>query len=339
MTKKTPAKGISTDAAPAKSASGGSSAWSLDQLAKSQFFHEKLHAWGLLEVAAEIEKTKGESLKWKLDELGISQKAWNKVIHRGIKPILVFAHPEILKSVARAVSYYRMLSMVSQKSMIRVGLTTTRFELDKSKPNNAVALAIAKHLNKITSTLVELDEKIDAKEFDLWRGMAAGSQAQGSWQNAKGSKLEVVIRGILQLRLREKELIAEEEKLISEDEVLGSVMRLKDGRVVIFADEPDVAIYVEQKTQNDIQSAIEIKGGIDTAGVLERIGAAIKSLRRAKEDNSKAVTILILQGVSITATARKDLELSRDFVNHWFTVEEILEDDEKREELFKLLGI
>ncbi|MDQ3817620.1 MAG: hypothetical protein M3362_08015 [Acidobacteriota bacterium] len=67
-----------------KKASSGSSAWSLDQLAKSQFFHEKLHAWGLLEVAAEIEKTKGEKLKWNLEELGISQKAWDKVIHRGI---------------------------------------------------------------------------------------------------------------------------------------------------------------------------------------------------------------------------------------------------------------
>lgn len=339
MTTKLPTSGAPAKASRAKSKSGNSSAWALDQLAKSQFFHEKLHAWGLLEVAAEIEKTEGEKLKWELDELGISQMAWDKVIHRGIKPILIFAHPKILQTVARSVSYYRMLSMVSQKSMIRVGLATTRFELDKTRPNDTLSTALAQHLNKITSTLVELDEKIDAKEFDLWRGMAAGSQAQGSWQNAKGSKLEVVIRGIIQLRLREKELIAAEEKLISDDEVLGSVMRLKDGRLVIFADEPDIAIYLEQKPQNEIQSAVEIKGGIDTAGVLERVGAAIKSLRRAKEDNPESLTVLILQGVSITTTARQDLDLSRDFVNHWFTVEEILEDEEKREVLFNLLGI
>ncbi len=223
--------------------------------------------------------------------------------------------------------------------MIRVGLATNRFELAKANPDEATALKLAQHLNKITSTLVELDEKIDAKEFDIWRGMAAGSQAQGSWQNAKGSRIEVVIRGVIQLRLREKELIAKEEQLVSDEEVLGSVMRLKDGRVVIFADDPDIAIYYERDPENEIESAVEIKGGIDTAGVLERIGAAIKSMHRAKESNPKSVTILILQGVSITATARKELESNKNMLNHSFTVEEILEDDTRREELFELLRI
>jgi hypothetical protein len=48
-------------------------------------------------------------------------------------------------------------------------------------------------------------------------------------------------------------------------------MHLEDGRVVIFADEPDMAIY----RGNKIQVAVEIKGGIDTAGVLERGGLAL----------------------------------------------------------------
>jgi hypothetical protein len=321
--------------ASSKNVSGSSSAWTLDQLAKSQFFHEKLHAWGLLEISAKIEKVKGEKLKWQLEELGVSQTAWDKVIHRGIKPVKIFAHPDILQRIDGAVGYYRMLSMVSQKSMIRVGLATTRYETGKAKPDDEIAFAIARHLNRIISALIELDEKIDAREFDLWRGMAAGAQAQGSWQNAKGSRIEVVIRGIIQLRLREKELITEEESLVAGDEVYGSIMHLKDGRAVIFADDPDVAIH----GKNEIESAVEIKGGIDAAGVLERIGAAIKSLRRAKEVNPKSVTVLILQGVSVTETARKDLEISRDVVNYWFTVEEVLEDDAKRQELFDLLRI
>lgn len=55
-----------------KAESSSSSAWALDQLAKSQFFHEKLHAWSLLEVAAKIGRIKGEKLEWNLEELGIS---------------------------------------------------------------------------------------------------------------------------------------------------------------------------------------------------------------------------------------------------------------------------
>jgi hypothetical protein len=61
-------------------------AWSLDQLTKSEFFHQKLHEWGLLALANQIEKIKGETLEWDLNQLGISEHAWNKVIHCGIKP-------------------------------------------------------------------------------------------------------------------------------------------------------------------------------------------------------------------------------------------------------------
>lgn len=318
---------------------GSSSAWMLDQLAKSQFFHEQLHAWGLLEVAAEIEKIKGEELQWDLESLSVSPTAWAKAIHRGIKPVIVFAHPDILQRIERSGSYYRMLAMVSQKSMIRVGLPTARYELNNALPNEATAMAIARHLNKIISTLVELDERMNPREFDLWRGMAAGSQAQGSWQNAKGSRIEIVIRGIIQLRLREKELVAEEEKIVSADEAQGSLMRLKDGRSVVFADEPDVAIYRDDGPKKVIEAAVEIKGGIDAAGVLERVGAALKSLRRAKKENSKSVTVLILQGVSMTETARRDLQISRNVVNHWLTIENVLEDEAQREELFRLLRI
>jgi hypothetical protein len=317
---------------PLKS-SGDYKAWSLDQLTKSEFFHQKLHEWGLLTIAAEIEKTKGETLDWDLSSLGISKQAWDKVIHRGIKPVVVFAHPAVLKSVSGSVGYYRMVSMVSQKSMNRIGLSVTRYEAGEDDPDNLsllreYALAIAKHLNQIISHLVEFDEKINVREFDLWRGMAAGSQAQGSWQNTKGSRVEVIVKGILQRRLRERGLVSDEK----ED---GLRMQLKDGRAVIFADEPDVAIYKDGK----IQAAVEIKGGIDTAGVLERVGAAIKSLRRAKEENRRSTTILILQGVSITEKARRDLEINRDAVNRWFVVEDVLENESKREEVLGLLRI
>ncbi|MFH1773721.1 MAG: XcyI family restriction endonuclease [Methanobacteriota archaeon] len=303
-------------------------AWSLDQLTKSEFFHQKLHEWGLLAVAEQIEKIKGETLEWDLNRLGISKQAWDKVIHRGIKPVIIFVHPAVLKSVSGSVGYYRMLSMVSQKSMNRVRLPVTRYEDGKYTPDDEIGLAVSKHLNQIISHLIELDEKINAREFDLWRGMAAGSQAQGSWQNTKGNKVEVIVKGILQRRLREKGVVSDEK----ED---GLRMQLKDGRIIIFADEPDVAIY----QGNKILAAVEIKGGIDTAGVLERVGAAIKSLRRARDENPRSTTILILQGVSITQKARNDLEINRDAVNRWFTVEDMLRNENKREEIFRLLSI
>jgi hypothetical protein len=301
--------------------------WSIDQLAKSEFFHQKLHEWELMEVAQQVDQIKGETLNWDKARLEISAKAWDKVIHRGIKPIIVFAHPEILTNIARSTGYYRMLAMVSQKSMNQVGLSTVRYE-EGCLPSFEVAGAIAQHLNKIVSKLIEADETIDAREFDLWRGMVAGSQAQGSWQNTKGRKMEIVLQGIIRRRLRDS-------RLVGEDIDDKPRITLVNQRVVVFADEPDIGFYEDDK----IVAAVEVKGGIDKAGVLERVGAAIKSLSRAKEENPDSVTILILQEVSMTPQSIVDLQTNQKTVNHWFTVEEVLENEDKRNEVFKLLRI
>ncbi|MBV6442917.1 MAG: hypothetical protein EPGJADBJ_04644 [Saprospiraceae bacterium] len=301
-------------------------AWFIDQLAKSAFFHQKLHEWQLVEAGEKISKVKGEKLLWDKTALGISESAWNKLIHRGIKPVLVFAHPEVLQTVAGSVAYYRMLAMVSQKSMNRIGAVIGAYESGKRHPNDETSLFLAAHLNQIISHLIEADEKIDAREFDLWRGMAAGSQAQGSWQNMKGGQAEILLKGLLETHLREKELVQEESS---------SRIFLKNRKVIAFASEPDIAIF-----QNDIlQIAIEVKGGIDNAGVLERIGAAIKSLQRAKNENPKSVTILIMQEVSFSNRAKRDIELNKEAIDNLFFLENLLEKETERRKLFKLLGL
>jgi hypothetical protein len=162
--------------------------------------------------------------------------------------------------------------------------------------------------------------------------MAAGAQAQGSWQNTKGNEAEIIIKGMMQRRLREKDLIINDPSDADERYLR---IKLTDNRLVIFGDEPDIAFFDE----SEVLIAIEVKGGIDKAGVLERIGAAIKSLSRAKEENHKATTILLIQGVSVTGQAIHDLKTNQATVNHWFTVEEILDDEQRRELLFNLLNI
>lgn len=309
-------------------ASMENNAWSLDQLAKSAFFHQKLHEWGALEIAYAIERIQGELLDWDLDALGISQDAWDKIIHRGIKPVVVFAHPEVLTDLPRAVAYYRTLAMVSQKSMARIGVNSARFEQRDVLPPAESALLIAQSLNDIISRLVEADERIDVREFDIWRGMAAGSQAQGSWQNAKGKRVETEVKRLIQNRLAEMGLVERQSPG-------GLQIQLTDGRKVVFSDEPDIGIFDE----STILAAIEVKGGIDAAGVLERVGAAMKSLSRAKEDNPDSATILVLQEVSLTETAQIDLHNNCEIVNHWFTLEQLRGDTPDREEFWRLLGL
>lgn len=305
---------------------GNYKAWEIDQLAKSDFFHQKLHEWGLREIAETIENIQGEKLPWDTASLGITESAWNKIIHSGIKPIIIFAHPQILQNIARSVGYYRMLAMVSQKSMSNLQMNVNRFEEGRSFPDDERAWALAYRLNQIISALIQADNDLNPREFDLWRGMAAGAQADGSWRNLKGKKAEVAVRGVILRRLREKKLIQTEST---------NKFELIDDRTIIFADEPDIAIY----RQGQIQVAIEVKGGIDTAGVLERVGAAIKSLSRAREENTYSVTILLVQSVSMTQRAADDLAINHRAGNHWFSVEDFLEDERQREQIFKLMKL
>jgi hypothetical protein len=65
----------------------------------------------------------------------------------------------------------------------------------------------------------------------------------------------------------------------------------------------------------------------------------MKSLSRVKKENPQAVTILLLQGVSVTQQAKRDLETNKKTVNHWFAVEDLLENEERRSQFFQLLGI
>ena len=307
--------------------------WRHDQLTKSLFFRQKLYLWGLIQVAEEIESVEGENLDWDFGALGISAVAWNKIIHNGIKPVIVFAHPSVLMKIQRSVSYYRMLAMVSQKSMGQVGTPTKRFESSAIFPSLVASVLIARRLNTIVSHLIEADDHLNRREFDLWRGMAAGSQAQGSWQNTKGKRAETVIRNHLVSRLRASGLMTEE---IPVDRITGALeVSLLDGRQLRMGAEPDLAIH----KRNQIEVAVEIKGGIDVAGVLERVGAAIKSLRRAKEENPDATTILIVQGVSMSEQAVRDIQANSDSVNEWFILEDILSKTSVADKYYQLLGI
>lgn len=311
---------------PKKTNRANIDAWTLDQLAKSAFFHRKLHEWKLLEVAELLNQVHGEDLDW--THLNIAEQAWNKIIHRGIKPVIVFAHPQVLQTVPGSAGYYRMLALVSQKSMKRIGINLDSYEAGRPLTDQTTALAAAQHLNRIISALIEADEEINAREFDLWRGMAAGSQAQGSWQNNKGASAEVAIREVVLRRLQERGFVTGEQASATN-------IPLNDGRTLVFADEPDIAIY-----RGDMpEVAIEVKGGIDQAGVLERIGATLKSLRRTRQENSNSITILIIQDVSMTERARQDLSINTDTVTLIFSAQAIVEDETQREQLFGAMRI
>lgn len=124
-----------------------------------------------------------------------------------------------------------MLAMVSQKSMKRIGIDLDNYEASKPISDKEIAARICEHLNRVISLLIEADEIINIREFDLWRGMAAGSQAQGSWQNNKGTLAEIAIREVILLRLQELK--------VGVDDLQNQRIALDNDRTLVFADDPE----------------------------------------------------------------------------------------------------
>ena len=98
--------------------------------------------------------------------------------------------------------------------------------------------------------------------------------------------------------------------------------------------EPDIAVYKDGK----IQVAIEIKGGIDTAGALEWFGAALKSLNRAKQENPESVTVLIVHEASLTDTANGEIGSSKS-IDHLFTIGDVMSKEGTKTKLFEILAV
>ena len=114
-----------------------------------------------------------------------------------------------------------------------------------------------------------------------------------------------------------------------------SELTLLDGRRVRLDSEPDIKIYNDFR----IHAAVEVKGGIDPAGVLERVGAAIKSLSRAKDESPGAITVLVMPAISMSEQAERDIESNKANVNYWFSVEEIMDDPNRKRQYYSLLGL
>jgi len=100
---------------------------------------------------------------------------------------------------------------------------------------------------------------------------------------------------------------------------------LTNGIIMEFSSEPDVSFEKEEK----LLAIIEIKGGIDPAGALERYGAARKSFEHAIQQSPKCKAFYL--GGVFTPELDKRMNADR-FVEHRFSIIDILQDEASREE-------
>ena len=105
------------------------------------------------------------------------------------------------------------------------------------------------------------------------------------------------------------------------------VVRLKQGYHLVFASEPDISL----RNPKDLPVvAIEVKAGTDTAGALERLGAAMKSFENERNLNPRVKTVYVVR--AITPEVRKRISQTKPF-DYTFGLAELLA-DEKTQRVF-----
>ncbi|MCK4736859.1 MAG: hypothetical protein KAT65_30675 [Methanophagales archaeon] len=56
-------------------------------------------------------------------------------------------------------------------------------------------------------------------------------------------------------------------------------------------------------------------------------------------ENAKSITVLIMQGVSLTSKAKEEIEKSKSIIDYFFTIEDIIGNKGIMKDLFKNLQI
>jgi len=134
------------------------------------------------------------------------------------------------------------------------------------------------------------------EEADAQRNMIAslGITFDGSWRNRVGGKAAKEASSLFVAYLKGKRIV----QRITKNQII-----LKSGIVVRFGSDPDLAIL---SVDGRLLVAVEIKGGIDAAGALERYGAARKSFDKARKTNVRCHTVYLAS--CITPAVRERIE-------------------------------
>ena len=266
----------------------------------------------------------------------ISHGAWEHVRHLNLNPVSVFCPSDMLVEEPFVSLYYRGISGLSLKEVQIQARSVVSWEVEpevrrrKPRVTAAAAAQVAGLYNSVISSIIE--NTTDWTLENGYRNMIAslGITFDGSMRNTIGRIPEQRIRRLLLQHAFERGLLRsptyrDVDELPSEPP--NEKYSLTDNVVMAFSSEPDVAF----RRGDSLEATIEIKGGIDPAGALERLGGAQKSADAALAQNAHCKNFLIA-GV-ITPRMRERLDQRRLFEKDFLLVE-LLYDEVRRSEFF-----
>ena len=208
------------------------------------------------------------------DEFLIDENAWNYIQKKKIEPRLVFCHPEILIAHSEASFYYRCMCGLSIKAAREYNGAIEG--LENGNPNARMdyekALKISRTYNFYMSTII-----VNSTNWSLDNGYRTilatmGITLDGIMRNKVGEIGENRTRRmVVEWLIKQNLIIKPAIDIENIPEHLPNEFKLKDNLIMHFSADPDIYF----KKNGDLIVTIEIKGGIDPAGALERYGLPI----------------------------------------------------------------
>lgn len=266
----------------------------------------------------------------------ISQGAWEHIRNLRLNPASVFCHPDMLVEEPFVSLYYRGISGLSFKEVQNQARAVVNWEIPpderrrKARVRPEAARQVAGLYNSVISSIIE--NTADWTLENGYRNMIAslGITFDGSMRNTIGRLPEQRMRRLLLQYLLANGMLRSPEYRDADSlpaAPASGEYALRDNFVMVFSSEPDIAF----RRGDSLEATIEIKGGIDPAGALERLGAAEKSAQAAIEVNRRCKNFLVA-GV-ITPEMQRRLNQSRLFEKAFLLVE-LLSDETRQAEFF-----
>lgn len=181
---------------------------------------------------------------------------------------LAFATVELIEKHPEFEDYFREQSGIPKKQISQrvKGLTGQ----DRKT-------AWVRFVNSVCSRIVAFNEKWDNPYHEYLAISCRAVSLDGTMRNRVGQAAEKKVRDKLVAWLHEKKLV---EKKVGENEIL-----LNSSITLKFASEPDIGFYRGTFVKkNKLIAVVEIKGGKDPAGALERIGALEKTMNETPDE-------------------------------------------------------
>ena len=244
------------------------------------------------------------------DDLMISPEAWKYVESSGIDPKQVFTHPDLLYRHPETSEYYRGIALLSRKRVAAIATSVDTWEDPerKSQVNEDKCKEVARLYNTVISSIIEgaTDWTLDNGYRNIIANMGIG--LDGSIRNLIGQDAENIVKDRIRDWLDSRGLITERDER-------GAEFKLPKDYRMYYGSEPDI----EFKQNGNVISTIEIKGGTDPAGALERLGAVQKSF----EATPPGSVNLLVAGI---VTAEMEQRLNSLGIRKYFLLDEIAHD-------------